>query len=63
MRGDVEAGSTLEQAMERYPEVFDRLFRAMVRSGEQSGRLEEALDRSPFRWRKPTPSGARSNRR
>ncbi len=44
VRADVEAGSTLEQAMERHPKVFDRLFRAMVRSGEQSGRLEEAMD-------------------
>jgi type IV pilus assembly protein PilC len=45
VRADVEAGSTLEQAMTRHPKVFDRLFRAMVRAGEQSGRLEEALDR------------------
>jgi type IV pilus assembly protein PilC len=52
MREDVEAGSTLEQAMERHPRVFDRLFRAMVRSGEQSGRLEEALDRIAFQVEK-----------
>jgi type IV pilus assembly protein PilC len=45
IRGDVEAGSSLEQAMGRYPRVFDRLYRAMVRSGEQSGRLDEAMDR------------------
>jgi type IV pilus assembly protein PilC len=45
VRRDVEAGSSLAQAMERKPRVFDRLYRAMVRSGEQSGRLEEALDR------------------
>jgi type IV pilus assembly protein PilC len=45
LRADVEAGSTLEQAMGRHPEVFDRLYRAMVRSGEQSGRLEDAMDR------------------
>src|SRR6201991_1595372 len=45
VRRDVEAGSSLAQAMERKPGVFDRLYRAMVRSGEQSGRLEEALDR------------------
>jgi type IV pilus assembly protein PilC len=48
VRADVEAGSSLEQAMERHPKVFDRLFRAMVRSGEQSGRLEEAMDRIAF---------------
>ena len=60
VRGDVEAGSTLEQAMERYPEVFDRLFRAMVRSGEQSGQLEEALDRVAFQVEKADGLGARS---
>ncbi len=49
---DVEAGSSLWQAMERYPKVFDRLFRAMVRAGEQSGRLEEALDRVAFQVEK-----------
>jgi type IV pilus assembly protein PilC len=52
IRGDVEAGSSLEQAMERYPKVFDRLFRAMVRSGEQSGRLEEAMDQIAFQVEK-----------
>jgi type IV pilus assembly protein PilC len=45
VRNDVEAGASLAQAMERRPRVFDRLYRAMVRSGEESGRLEEALDR------------------
>ncbi len=45
VRRDVEAGASLGQAMERKPRVFDRLYRSMVRSGEQSGRLEEALDR------------------
>jgi type IV pilus assembly protein PilC len=52
VRADVEAGSSLERAMERHPKVFDRLFRAMVRSGEQSGRLEEALDRVAFQVEK-----------
>jgi len=52
LRADVEAGSTLEQGMARHPKVFDRLFRAMVRSGEQSGRLEEALDRVAFQVEK-----------
>jgi type IV pilus assembly protein PilC len=52
VRSDVEAGSTLEQAMERQPEVFDRLYRAMVRSGEQSGRLEDSLDRIAYQVEK-----------
>ena len=38
--------------MERHPKVFDRLYRAMVRSGEGSGRLEEALDRVAFQVEK-----------
>ena len=52
VRADVESGPTLEQAMERHPEVFDRLYRAMVRSGEESGRLEDALDRVAFQVEK-----------
>lgn len=52
LRADVEAGSTLEQGMERHPKVFDRLFRSMVRSGEQSGRLDEVLDRVAFQVEK-----------
>ncbi|HET6997399.1 MAG TPA: type II secretion system F family protein [Solirubrobacterales bacterium] len=52
LRSDVEAGSTLEKGMERYPKIFDRLFRAMVRSGEQSGRLDEVLDRIAFQVEK-----------
>jgi type IV pilus assembly protein PilC len=52
VRADIEAGSTLEQAMERHPEVFDRLYRAMIRSGEESGRLEDALDRIAYQVEK-----------
>jgi type IV pilus assembly protein PilC len=52
LRADVEAGSSLEQSMARHPDVFDRLFRAMVRSGEESGRLEDALDRIAFQVEK-----------
>lgn len=52
VRQDVESGSSLAQAMERRPDVFDRLFRSMVRSGEQSGRLDEALDRVAFHLEK-----------
>jgi type IV pilus assembly protein PilC len=52
IRRDVEAGASLAQAMERRPKVFDRLYRAMVRSGEQAGRLEEALDRMAWHLEK-----------
>jgi len=52
VRQDVEAGSSLSDAMERKPEVFNKLFRSMVRSGEGSGRLEETLDRVAFHLEK-----------
>jgi type IV pilus assembly protein PilC len=52
LRADVEAGSTLEQGMARHPHVFSRLFRAMVRAGEESGRLEDSLDRIAFQVEK-----------
>src|SRR3954452_23392095 len=52
VREDVEAGSSLADAMERRPQMFDSLFRAMVRSGETSGRLEESLDRVAFQLEK-----------
>jgi type IV pilus assembly protein PilC len=52
VRQDVEAGSSLAKAMEAYPQVFDPLYRSMVRSGEGSGRLEEALERIAFQLEK-----------
>ena len=52
LRHDIEAGSSVSQAMERRPEVFDQLYRSMVASGEGSGRLEEALDRVAYHLEK-----------
>jgi type IV pilus assembly protein PilC len=52
VRKDVEAGSSLAQAMERHPKVFDNLYRSLVRSGESSGQLEAALDRIAFQLEK-----------
>jgi type IV pilus assembly protein PilC len=52
IRQDVEAGSSLADAMERRPQIFDPMFRAMVRSGEASGRLDEALDRVAYQLEK-----------
>jgi type IV pilus assembly protein PilC len=52
VRGDVEAGSSLADAMARRPHIFDNLFRAMVRSGESSGRLDDALERVAFQLEK-----------
>ena len=44
LRSDVEAGSSVADSMERNPAIFDPLYRSMVRAGEGSGRLEQALD-------------------
>jgi type IV pilus assembly protein PilC len=52
IRNDVEAGSSLADAMSRRPQIFDNLFRAMVRSGESSGRLDDALNRISFQLEK-----------
>ena len=52
VRQDVEAGSSLADAMARRPQIFDNLFRAMVESGESSGRLDEALDRIAYQLEK-----------
>lgn len=41
---DLESGRELAGAMARHPRVFRPLYVAIVRVGEQSGRLEEALD-------------------
>ncbi len=48
VRDDVEAGSSIADAMESQPGVFDPLYRAVVRAGEGSGRLEESLDRVAY---------------
>jgi type IV pilus assembly protein PilC len=52
VRQDVEAGGSLAASMERHPQVFDPLYRSMVRSGEGAGRLEEALDRIAYQLEK-----------
>jgi type IV pilus assembly protein PilC len=52
VRQDVEAGSSLADAMGRRPQIFDKLFRAMVQSGESSGRLDESLDRIAYQLEK-----------
>jgi type II secretory pathway component PulF len=41
----IEEGNTLFGAMSRYPDVFSSVYVNMVRAGEASGRLGEALDR------------------
>jgi type IV pilus assembly protein PilC len=45
IRAEVEGGSTLTRALEKYPNVFDRLFVGLVNAGEVGGALEESLQR------------------
>ncbi len=40
---EIEGGTTLSEAISRYPDVFDTLYVNMVRSGESSGKLDEIL--------------------
>mgnify|MGYP006283913301 CR=1 FL=1 len=42
---DLEAGRELAGALSRHPKIFPPLYIAMVRVGEESGRLEEAFQR------------------
>lgn len=37
---EVERGSTLHEALEPFPKVFDELYIAMIRAGEKSGQLD-----------------------
>jgi len=45
VRADVEAGSSLNQAMRKHPKAFDDLFCNLISSGEQSGSLDVMLQR------------------
>jgi len=42
---NVEAGSSLSGSLNYYPHIFSRLFAGMVKSGEESGRLDKVLRR------------------
>ncbi|MBU6490897.1 type II secretion system F family protein [Patescibacteria group bacterium] len=43
LSGSIKKGSSFHEALSEYPHVFPSLFVAMVRAGEESGSLEEAL--------------------
>ena len=45
IRANVEGGESLTRSMEKYPNIFDRLFLGLVHSGEIGGTLEESLQR------------------
>ena len=40
---DVQKGNTLSDSMKKYPKIFPNIFTAMVRVGEESGRLSDSL--------------------
>ncbi|MEM9207840.1 MAG: type II secretion system F family protein [Pseudomonadota bacterium] len=45
VKGDVEGGSSLAEALAKHPLYFDDLFVNLVESGEQAGALETLLDK------------------
>lgn len=42
---DVEAGTTLSAAMEKHPQVFNRIYTSLIAAGETSGTLDRSLER------------------
>lgn len=42
---DVEAGSTLADAMAKHPRVFNQIYISLIAAGEASGTLDKALER------------------
>ena len=45
VRGEVESGQPLSEALQQHPKIFGRLFINLVRAGETSGTLDTVLDR------------------
>ena len=45
VKSDIEAGSTLADAMAKFPQVFSELYLSMVRAGEIGGVLDEILNK------------------
>jgi type II secretory pathway component PulF len=45
MHQDVQSGMSFSESMQKHDKVFSALFINMVKAGEQSGSLEEILDR------------------
>jgi len=45
IKADIESGNTLADSLRKHPKYFDDLFCDLVEAGEQSGALENMLDR------------------
>lgn len=42
---DIEAGKALSDSFAKYPELFDKVFLSLIKAGEASGTLDDALKR------------------
>ena len=42
---DIEAGKTLSDSFAKYPDLFDKVFLSLIKAGEASGTLDDALKR------------------
>jgi len=42
---DVESGKTLSDSFAKYPDIFDKVFLSLIKAGEASGTLDDALKR------------------
>jgi len=60
VRKDVEAGSSLSEALEKHPEVFSRLYVEMVKAGEIGGILDGVLLRLADQLEAPGAIGGQS---
>lgn len=45
IKDDVKGGTSLADAMEKYPRVFDTIYVQLVRAGEATGKLDDILNR------------------
>lgn len=45
IKNDVEGGATLAEALAKHPLYFDNLYCSLVKSGENSGKLDQMLER------------------
>jgi type II secretory pathway component PulF len=50
LRDEIVQGSSLSNALTRWPETFPKLYISMVRAGEASGALAEALERLRYHY-------------
>ena len=42
---DIRSGESFSQALEKFPQVFNHLYLNLIKAGEASGKLDEALER------------------